>query len=125
MVDNKTNKTPRELLFDRIKLVSPKIFKNYIEADGSAPAVCYRCGSEFLLAPIEVIEEACEDHEEISYLRPCRNNYILETDSEEREHEYALNNYYYKVSCTRCAAEMNFDVEQIVKWAEKMKKGRL
>ncbi|MEY0595421.1 hypothetical protein AB7309_19145 [Providencia manganoxydans] len=121
-MDDKIKKTPRELFFDRIKLVSPKIFKNFIEADGNAPAVCYRCGSEFLLAPIEVIAEACEDHDEISYLRPCRSNYILETEAEEQEYEYGLSNYHYKVSCSRCAAEMTFDIDLIVKFAEKLNK---
>ncbi|MEY0875249.1 hypothetical protein [Providencia manganoxydans] len=121
-MDDKIERTPRELFFDRIKLVSPKIFKNFIEADGNAPAVCYRCGSEFLLAPIEVIAVACEDHDEISYLRPCRSNYILEIEAEEQEYEYDLSNYHYKVSCTRCAAEMTFDIDLIVKFAEKLNK---
>lgn len=122
-MDNK-DKSKREIFFERIKKVSPKIFKNYIEADGEAPAVCYRCKSPFLVTPIETIDSACEEWGEISYLKPCKENYIVDIEDTE-DNQYDLDDFYYKVSCTRCSAEMTFNIKKIVEWAEKMNEGGL
>ncbi|WP_368937580.1 hypothetical protein [Proteus terrae] len=118
---DKMNENPlsRDDFFKKIKKVTIKKFKEIIEADGVAKMKCYRCGSSFLQVQTESTDENHSNQRDVSYLTPSYLNYKYERETDNDDDEYDLNNYQYRLICTRCTAEMTFNTGMIIDKIEK------